>query len=75
MSISTVKNEAWAVVDGVGINIRTVSPTRRAAIVNWLCTEARLLATNLATDEDIEGMWQANKGNSDVVRVIVTALQ
>lgn len=67
--------EAWAVVDNGGINIRSVSPTRRAALVNWLVTERQLQATIFATDEDIERTWEANKGSAEATKVAVTALQ
>lgn len=65
---------AWAVVDNGGINVRSVSPTRRAALVNWLVTERQLQATIFATDDDIERMWQANKGDALVSEVAVTAI-
>jgi hypothetical protein len=70
-----MKAEAWAVVEGGKINIRSVSPTRRAAIVNWLCTEVKMLALNTATDVDIERVWEANKGSAEATKVVVAAVQ
>ena len=55
----TIEAEGWAVIDGQGVlNVRTVSPTRRAAIVNWLLTDKGLMAFDVATDEQIERQWQ-----------------
>jgi len=70
-----MKTEAWAVIDNGGINIRSVSPTRRAALVNWLVVERQLQATIFATDDDIERMWEANKGDAAATKVAVTAVQ
>ena len=55
----------WAVIDEDGINIKTVSDTRRAAIVNWLCVKWGLLATTLTTDAAIERAWKARSGDGE----------
>lgn len=48
----------WAVLKGTGrVLIRTVSDTRRAAIVNFLVSECQQMVTSMHTDEDIENMW------------------
>lgn len=62
--------QGWAVVDGhQRVLVRTVSDTRRAAIINWLCTEAGMMATRFAFDRQIEDAWQAKRGAADVVAV------
>lgn len=48
----------WAVVEDGVINVRTVSPTRRAATINWLCVEAHHLVYGHFSDALIEQMWQ-----------------
>ena len=45
------------VVGGDGIDVRTVAPTRRAAIVNWLFSNG-VMVTNQHTDDMIEEMWR-----------------
>lgn len=47
----------WAVVDGQGIRIKTVSDTRRAAIVNYLVTDRGTMVFNDMTDAEIERLW------------------
>lgn len=64
----------WAVKDPEGINIKTVSDTRRAAIVNWLVVEKGALATRTASDEDIEKAWRHLCGPSEVMAVTVQRL-
>lgn len=51
--------EAWAVIENGVINIPSISNSRRAAIVNWICVARRCLVLNIASDQDIEIMWQA----------------
>jgi hypothetical protein len=58
--------EGWGVVDHGGLNIRTVSDTRRAAIVNWLVTEAMLMISNGHTDDHINALWDASRGEASV---------
>jgi hypothetical protein len=60
-----MKTTAWAVVDHNGINVRTVSDTRRAAIVNWLCDNTAFRLTQ-ATNENIEKMWTETAGKAVV---------
>lgn len=62
----------WAVVDvNSEIDARTVSPTRRAAIVNWLTVSCRLFITTRHTDDDIENIWNNYKGSVEVYQVTV----
>lgn len=46
----------YGVAVGGKLDVRTVSPTRRAAIVNWLCLSGYAVL-NSATDADIEQGW------------------
>jgi hypothetical protein len=63
----------WAVVTLSGnIFVKTISDTRRAAIVNWLVTEHRHLVMNSDTDEDIESMWCHYGRHVDCRRVRIT---
>lgn len=47
----------WAVIDNGDIKVRTVSDTRRAAIVNWLVTERSQFIYGSDSDEHIERLW------------------
>lgn len=47
----------WAVISG-RILVKTISDTRRAAIVNYLVAERGIAITNTWTDEDIEQCWR-----------------
>ena len=64
--------KGWAVNDPRGINVRTVSDTRRVAIVNWLVVEKGIGVTNSATDEIIERAWKELRGPSEVLEVSIT---
>jgi hypothetical protein len=63
----------WAVVRNNKINVRTVSPSRQAAIVNWLCVECGMLLTDLATEYQIDQEWESNGPpvGADVVQVTI----
>lgn len=65
--------KAWAVVDKSGINVRSIMPHRRGAIVSWLTTEKSCLLLNGDTDPYIEKCWLKYKGDADVVEVRVVA--
>lgn len=66
-----LSTQGWAVADPDGINIKTVSDTRRAAIVNWLVVEKGCGVLNCASDEDIERAWRHLCGPSEVMEVTV----
>lgn len=51
------KADGWAVIKNGKINVRTVSDTRRASLVNWLVTDGGVLVTAAWTDEMIEAAW------------------
>lgn len=72
MTIAT--SQGFAVVDDDGINMRTASPTRRAAIVNWLVGTGRRFISTSHSEEDIENMWQADKGGAEVLPITVQAI-
>ena len=40
------------------IDVRSVSPTKRACMVNALVTQLGIMVTNDWTDQDIERAWQ-----------------
>lgn len=65
------KVEGYAVVLDERIDIRTVSETRRAAIVNWLVVNMICPIFNHTTDEQIELIWEQNKGFAEVKEVVV----
>jgi hypothetical protein len=53
------ESTGWAVVaSGAKIYVRSVSDTRRAAIINWLVTEKKQSITIFHGDEQIEAMWK-----------------
>lgn len=53
-----VSAAGWAIVDGDRIDVRTVGPTHRAAIVNWLVTTAQENVYAWETDERIDARWE-----------------
>lgn len=55
------------------IDVRTVGPTRRSAIVNWLVTTANIMILRHHTDEHIETLWKGTKGRDhEVIYVDIT---
>lgn len=66
----------WAVRGPPGIYVKTISDTRRAAIINWLVTECRVLVRTYHSDDQIDAMWdQARAGASlDATRVKIFAV-
>ncbi len=63
------KAEGYAVIGDSGIDVLTVSTTRRAAIVNWLVVNTRISIVNNTTDEQIERLWNEHSGGATVVTV------
>ena len=51
------KARGYAVVMDDKIDMRTVSATRRAAIVNWLVANAVCMVYLWTTDDEIEVLW------------------
>ncbi len=56
--------KGWAVTIGAEIDLRTVSPTERAAMVNGLVTIFGVTVYNSHTDEEIEKMFDYECGVS-----------
>jgi len=59
-----MKAKGWAVCDNGGILITTVSPERRAAIVNWLVMERKLMILSTDSDNYVEEAWHELKGDA-----------
>lgn len=65
----------WAVEPiGGQIMINTVSGTRRAAIVNYLVTEHRVMLTIFDSDENIENLWKHYGEHAECRQVNVSTL-
>lgn len=62
----------WAVVEDGEIAVDTVSPKRRAAIVNWLYTRRKVMVMNYHSDEEIDKFWQEFKGDYQVAEVVIS---
>ena len=63
----------WAVVaSGARIFVKTVSDTRRAAIINWLVTEKEQLITIFDDDLSIEKMWKHHGSYVDCRQVTIS---
>ncbi len=52
--------KGWAVAEDGVFDIRSVSPTRRAALVNWLHVNVVPIPA-AARDDEIEAAWRAIK--------------
>lgn len=66
------KERAFAVIVGEKIDVRTVSDTRRAAIVNWLVVDRGCLILRTDTDEQIEHLWKQEQGDAIVASVEIS---
>lgn len=72
------KAEGWAILNSHDeteipkINVRSVSPTKRGAIVNFLVTDRGYYVTNDMTDAQIERAWVELRREAIVTRVIIT---
>jgi hypothetical protein len=76
MGDQVVTAKAWAVKDGDGwLDVRTVSPTRISAIINWLvcgkCNGMPMMVSNSMSDMVIEEHWLARCGrfSAQVVQI------
>ncbi len=70
-----MKSRAWAVIDNDQIDIATVSPTWRGAVVNWLVGSAGIMIWNCMRDQKIRDLWEQQKGTAECVAVDVTEIQ
>lgn len=63
----------WAVIDPAkGILVRTVSPTRTDALINWLVTEGHMLISQSDHETVIEALWKASRNDCRVERVNIS---
>jgi hypothetical protein len=69
--------EGYAIKQHGEIDVRTVSPTERAAKVNWLVVDRNMLITNSARDDQIERAWEHlhKEGFAECVRVKIEEIQ
>lgn len=65
----------YAVVSFGKIDVATVSPTRRGAVVNWLVTVGRQRIYNHTTDEQIEATWLGLCGRDNRVCEVSISVQ
>lgn len=72
MTDEIVIAEGHAVVWNGEIDVRTVSESRRAAIVNWLVVNRGVEIMNGTTDEQISLLWTLHGGGAAVVGVEIT---
>ncbi len=71
---NVMKATGYAVVCNSEIDMRTVGPTRRAAIVNWLYIHG-LPLYRLTTDEEIEAFWDVLMAQHDAICASVEVSQ
>jgi hypothetical protein len=63
----------WGVTSNKGILVRTISDTRRAAIVNWLMTKGGTMVYRSTPDIEIERWWQELKpSDTEVIKLKVS---
>jgi hypothetical protein len=63
---------AWAVIDAAGYPLpKTVDPTRRGAIVNWLGVYGGIMPMAAWSDERIEEEWRTRKRGARAAAVTV----
>jgi hypothetical protein len=60
--MSIPENIGFAIVSFGAIDVTTVSPTERGAMVNWLVSSARIPIYAWSTDEEISLTWRQMKG-------------
>ena len=61
----------WAVCHKNIVQVATVAPTRRAAIVNWLATDKDIMALAECPDDVLEKLWKTLRDDADVVEVAI----
>ena len=62
----------YAVILNNEIDLKTVSPTRRAAIVNWLVVNMLCPIYTTTTDAQVEQMWSDLASGAFVADVMVS---
>ena len=69
----TTQANGWAVKCNGEIDARTVSPTRRAAIVNWLVVAKGMAVLAGTPDKDIDDGWDLKRTSGDeLIQVMIT---
>lgn len=66
-----MRAQGYAIIRDGNIDVRTVSPRRVAAIVNFLCVTAGVPVFDHNSDDDIEAMWADHRAGAEVVRVTI----
>lgn len=64
--------KGWAIVERGVISVRSVSPTRRAAIVNFLIVSRTITVHNGMSDEFIEQLWNKHRHDAEPLEVTIT---
>lgn len=59
--------DGWGVVGKDGLIVNTVADTKRAAMVNWLCTSGHHLARQATTDLQIQALFDAFSAEDGVM--------
>lgn len=62
-------NAGYAVIEQGKLHVNTVSETRRAAAVNWLCVSKNVMIHAEMTDEQIEKTWQFFSRNETIATI------
>lgn len=65
----------WAAIANGSISVRSVSDTRRGAMVNFLATDRRVMTPDWMTDDQIETVWQQQRGTADIIQVIISKIE
>ena len=70
-----IESYGYAVVEDGAINMNTVYPTERGAVVNWLCVVKRVVMHYKVTDDTIWCTWEDMRGSATICRVLVTVVE
>lgn len=65
----------WAVIDRDLISVRSISETRRGAIVNFLIVNRRAVVLDWMTDGMIEELWQTHRHGAEAMQVLIRRLE
>lgn len=72
--MTEISARGFAVVMDGKIDMRTVYPHVRGAIVNWLGTTGGVTVTNHTSDNHIFALWDQRRGDAQVQAVKVTVV-
>ncbi len=70
----TFTSNGWAVRNEDEILVKTISDTARAAIINWLMTEARVMVMAGTPDDEIDRIFAQHHGKAKIVPVTIQAI-